>query len=301
MADILTLTHGELALDVAPAIGGSIVGFRVGDTPILRETTPEALASGDATKLASFPLVPFSGRIAWARFAFGGEEHALAPNFGENPHYLHGFGWRSAWSVSRRADASVTLVLDHDPEAGPESAGKWPYRMRAELTYALEPGALTMTLAVENRDARPMPCGLGFHPYFPRRPGATLRFHAAGVWLPDDDEIPTRRAAPAGDFDFSTPKPVESVTLDNAFAGFGGTAELTFPDRKLALAMDAQALFTHCVVFVPPGKDFFCVEPVSHMPDAINRMAEVEDHGLRILAPHERLVGAARIGVERLP
>lgn len=301
MADILTLTNGELALDVAPEIGGSIVGWRIGDTPILRETTEEALASGDATKLASFPLVPFSGRIAWARFAFCGEEHALAPNFGGNPHYLHGFGWRSRWAVGRRDEASVTLVIEHDPDADPQATGRWPYRMRAELAYALTPGALTMTLTVENRDPRPMPCGLGFHPYFPRRPGATLRFRAASVWLPDENEIPTRREAPAGDYDFSTPKEVESVTLDNAFAGFGGKAELSFPDRKLALVMDAEALFSHCVVFVPPGKDFFCVEPVSHMPDAINRMAEVKDHGLRILAPHERLVGSARIGVERLP
>ena len=301
MTQIVSLADGELSLDIAPEIGGSIVGFRIGDTPILRETTDEALASGDATKLASFPLVPFSGRIAWARFAFCGEEHALTPNFGENPHYLHGFGWRSRWTVGRRDAASVTLMLDHDPATGPEAAGRWPLAMRAELTYALERGALSMTLAVENRDARPMPCGLGFHPYFPRRPGATLRLRAAGVWMPDENEIPTRREAPAGDTDFSTPKEVDGVTLDNAFCGFGGKAELTFPDRKLALVMDAEALFSHCIVFVPPGKDFFCVEPVSHMPDAVNRMSEVKDHGLRILAPNERLVGAARIGVERLP
>lgn len=299
MTEIIATTNGELSLEVAPGLGGSIVGFRIGDTPILRETSDEALASGDATLTACFPLVPFSGRIADAAFAFCGETHRLTPNFGAGPHYLHGFGWRSAWAVGQRGENAVTLVLDHDPEG--EGAGLWPYRMRAELTYALEASALTMTLAVENRDARPMPCGLGFHPYFPRRPGATLRFLATSVWIADEREIPARREAPTGDFDFSAAKEVDGVTLDNAFAGFGGRAELTFPDRGLALKLGAEALFTHCVVFVPPEKDFFCVEPVSHMPDAINRMPQVRDHGLRILAPNERIVGSARLGVERLP
>ncbi|GGK18389.1 aldose 1-epimerase [Salinarimonas ramus] len=299
MTDILTLTNGELALDLAPEIGGAITGFRVGDVAVMRETTPEMLASADATQTASFPLVPFSGRIDRARFAFCGEEHRLVPNFGESPHYLHGFGWRSAWAVGPRSENAVTLVLDHDAQG--DAAGSWPFRMRAELTYALEPHSLVMTLAVENRDARPMPCGLGFHPYFPRRPGTTLRFRATNVWISDEREIPVRREAPTGDFDFSAAKEVASVTLDNAFSGFGGRADIVFPDLRLALAISADAAFTHCVVFVPPGKDFFCVEPVSHMPDAINRMPEVKDHGLRILAPNERIVASARIAVERLP
>ncbi|WP_052340888.1 aldose 1-epimerase [Salinarimonas rosea] len=299
MTEIVTLTNGELALDLAPALGGAIAGFRVGDVPILRETTPEMLASGDATLTSSFPLVPVSGRIDRGRFAFCGEEHRLVPNFGDSPHYLHGIGWRSAWDVGVRGGSAATLVLDHDP-AG-DGAGLWPYRMRAELTYALETTSLVMTLAVENRDARPMPCGLGFHPYFPRRPGATLRFRATSVWIADEREIPVRREAPTGDFDFSAPREVETAALDNAFSGFGGEAQIVYPDRRLALAVTADALFGHCVVFVPPGKDFFCVEPVSHMPDAINRMPEVKDHGLRILAPNERLVASARIAVERLP
>ena len=44
----------------------------------------------------------------------------------------------------------------------------------------------------------------------------------------------------------------------------------------------------HFVVYTPPGKDFFCAEPVSHMPDAINRMDEPE-HGLIVLHPGETM------------
>lgn len=299
MPSIVSLRSGELCLDVAPEIGGSIVRFRHGDTPLMREASAEALVAGEATGMASFPLVPMSNRIAFARFAFGGEEHRLTRNFGDNPHHLHGFGWRSSWRVASAREDRVTLALDHDP-AG-EGARIWPYALSAELTYALSGDTLTMSLAVVNRDARPMPAGLGFHPYFPRRPGATLRFRAEGVWIPDDAELPDHREVAQGAFDFRAAKPVADVTLDHAFLGFAGRAAITFPDLKLALALEADPIFSHAVVFVPPGKDFFCVEPVSNMTDAVNRMAAEPDHGLRILAPHERLEGSAGLKVERLP
>ena len=42
------------------------------------------------------------------------------------------------------------------------------------------------------------------------------------------------------------------------------------------------------MVYTPPGRGYFCVEPVTHMTDAINRM-DVAGHGLRVLAPGETL------------
>ena len=39
-------------------------------------------------------------------------------------------------------------------------------------------------------------------------------------------------------------------------------------------------LFGHLIVYTPPGEDFFCVEPVSHMTDAINRMDGDDRHRL---------------------
>jgi len=39
-------------------------------------------------------------------------------------------------------------------------------------------------------------------------------------------------------------------------------------------------------VFTPQDKDYFCVEPVSHVSNAIH-MADPAAHGLRTLAPAE--------------
>jgi aldose 1-epimerase len=54
------------------------------------------------------------------------------------------------------------------------------------------------------------------------------------------------------------------------------------------------------VVYVPAGRDFFAVEPVSHMNNAINR-PDIADHGLRVLLPDERLTAKVRFQVESLP
>ena len=299
MTDIVGLRRGELSLDVAPEIGASITRFRLGETPLLREPSAEDLAERGPRACGSFPLVPMSNRIAHARFSLCGETRELVRNFGDNPHNLHGFGWRSRWDVAERTEDRVVLTLDHVPHG--DAAAIWPYAMSARLTYALADDALETTLEVVNKDRRPMPAGLGIHPYFPRRPGATLRFEADGVWIPDAIELPDHRAPLEGDFDFRAARPVAEVTLDHGFFGFRGSAAITYPDLKIALAIDSDPLFSHAVVFVPPGRDYFCVEPVSHMTDAINRMADEPDHGLRILAPHERLEGAIRITVERLP
>jgi galactose mutarotase-like enzyme len=39
------------------------------------------------------------------------------------------------------------------------------------------------------------------------------------------------------------------------------------------------------------------LEPVTNMPDAINRMEDVADQGLVVLAPGEMLTAVARMGV----
>ena len=43
---------------------------------------------------------------------------------------------------------------------------------------------------------------------------------------------------------------------------------ITWPDRRTTIEADAS--LRHLVVYTPPRERFFCVEPVSHMNDAIN-------------------------------
>jgi aldose 1-epimerase len=47
-------------------------------------------------------------------------------------------------------------------------------------------------------------------------------------------------------------------------------------------------------VFTPSWADFFCIEPVSHVPDAMNRPDLPTEHAMRVLQPNETLGGTVR-------
>jgi aldose 1-epimerase len=71
-----------------------------------------------------------------------------------------------------------------------------------------------------------------------------------------------------------------------------------WPENRLRLAIDSDPLFAHTVVYVPPERDFVCVEPVSHLANAVNLApVGVADTGLRILAPGETFSGSIRFRV----
>ena len=54
------------------------------------------------------------------------------------------------------------------------SPGTFPFRYRGHVRYALGAEGLSILLRVTSRDHRPMPAGLGIHPYFPKHKGARL-------------------------------------------------------------------------------------------------------------------------------
>jgi aldose 1-epimerase len=289
----ITIAAGDLTLDLAPGAGGAVAAFRAGATPLLRPTSdPE---EADVRAMAAYPLIPYSNRIAGGRFVFDGTAHALRLNFGDHPNSIHGNAWQRAWTVAEAGPDAARLTLDHDPAR--DGADGWPFAYRAEQRFALDARGLTLTLRVENAAPRGAPAGLGWHPFFPLRDGTTLRFDAARVWLNDADMLPVAQVDAPRDWDFHAPRPPRGAGLDNCFAGWGGSADVAWPDAGLALRMTAGAPFGHLVVYTAVSGETVAVEPVSHMNDAVNRMGDTPGHGLRTLAPGEALEGTIRLDV----
>ncbi|HET7879835.1 MAG TPA: aldose 1-epimerase [Acetobacteraceae bacterium] len=286
--EMLTLQSGDSSLVLAPEIGGAIVGWRLGAVPVMRLPAPDALMAGNVRGLACFPLVPFSNRIAWGRFRWDGVDYALDRNFGDHPHTIHGVGWKRPWQVADASPASATLALRHD--AGGDQARAWPFPFVAEQQFTLTADALQLRLSMRNEHHAAAPAGLGWHPHFPLRGAPTLRFSAGQVWLNGADSLPSREEPVPPDWDHAAGRPVGSATLDNCFAGWDGLAMIDWGDGT-GLRIEADETFRHVVIYTPPNRPYFCVEPVSHMTDAINRM-DVPGHGLRVLAPGETLNGS---------
>ena len=265
------LHAGALRLVVRPDLGGCIAGLWHRDTPILRSTKPALLVN--SRQSGSFPLVPYSNRLGYRRFRWKGHDHTTQANFDDNPHSLHGVGWLRAWEVVSTSAVEVVLRYRHLADAD------WPFAFEATQYFTLTPQSLTVQMVVSNTGEQAQPVGLGWHPYFPKRARSRLHIELSDRWDSDATQLPVRKVAQPGiDSDIS------HLDFDNCFEGWKGPARIRDEKFSLQLSSSLQLL----VVYTPQDKDYFCVEPVSHVSNAIH-MADPLAHGLRSLAPGETL------------
>jgi aldose 1-epimerase len=275
------LRAGALRLALRPDIGGSLAGFWHGELPVLRSVDPAALEG--PRQSACFPLVPYSKRLGYKRFRWPGREHTTIANFGDDyPHSLHGSAWQQPWRVIGSDERSAELMLTQRSDA------HWPYTFDVVQRFELTEDTLSVRLHFTNIDARTQPVGLGWHPYFPKRARSRLHAEVSGRWESDAaTHLPTRRVAQQG-----IDGEVRHMNFDHCFDGWRGAARL----RDEALSVSVTSSLPYLVVYTPPDSDYFCVEPVSHVSNAIH-MADPAAHGLVAVGAAETLEASLKIEV----
>ncbi len=278
---IVELRAGALSLALRPDIGGSIAGFWHGEQPVLRSVEPAALTG--PRQSACFPLAPYSNRLGYKRFRWQGREHTTLANFGDDyPHSLHGSAWQQPWRVVRSGDSSAELLYTQRSDA------HWPFAFDVVQRFELDGDALTVRLVFTNIDARTQPVGLGWHPYFPKRARSRLHVECSGRWESDSrTHLPTRRVAQQG-----VDGEVRHLDFDHCFEGWRGAARV----RDEALSLAVSSSLSYLVVYTPPAGDYFCVEPVSHVSNAVH-MADPAAHGLAAVGAAETLEAWMKIEV----
>ncbi|MBX9817888.1 MAG: aldose 1-epimerase [Burkholderiaceae bacterium] len=286
MTSTLTLRHGDLLCDIKPELGGSIAGLWLGTDPVLSSLPGAQMQT--VRQSGSYPLVPFSNRIGQAQLQWAGTSHPLVRNFDPEPHAIHGVGWQRPWAVLESSDTFALLSLEHRADAA------WPFDFDCSQAFKLEAGALEMSLSITNQSPVAAPVGLGWHPFFPKRPGTEVQFTATGRWEMGSDKLPTHRESHPG-----LHQTVESLTVDHCFDGWGGV--LTLQDAVLRVRVSSA--LSRLVVYTHPERDNIAVEPVSHVNNALNLMAQTgaraEDLGVVILQAGQTYSCEMRIDVER--
>lgn len=284
MFETIDIASGALRATIVPACGGALAGLWHGGTAVLRPA-PDPARMTSPREGACFALVPYSNRLGHRRFRWHGQAFEVQPNFdAATPHALHGVGWRRAWRVASSTSSCVDLALLHRADVD------WPFAFEATQRLELRGDTLTMHLAVRNTDARTQPVGLGWHPYFTRRAGARLSATVRTRSEKGADALPTHEAAHAP-FDAAR---IDALDVDHGYAGWDGAA--TIDDD--AFAIELRASVDRLVVFTPPGREFFCVEPVTHATNALNA-ADPCAHGVIALAPDQAMTATATLQVTR--
>lgn len=285
------LRAGPLRLAVDPAVGGSISAFEWCDGserwPILRRC-PDPLEQ--VLDAASFPLVPYVNRIRDGRFTFRGREVRLQPNMAGDPSPLHGQGWLNPWEIEEQNETSASLKFRHE-------AGEWPWAYEARQHFELDDGGLSLKLDCRNLSDDPMPCGLGFHPYFPCGTNTVLDTEVEVAWTIDEKVLPVERVPATGRYDLRD-RPICGQNLDNGFGGWSGEAAIADPAWPFSVRVTSpDAKFFQ--VYSPANGGIFVAEPVSHANAALNAPeSDWPELGMRVLVPGERMNLSMRLAVE---
>lgn len=287
MSDRIVLKAHGWEVEIASHIGASITRCAYKGQDVLRPVTKADFTAEDT---GCFPLVPFSNRIENGTFEFDSVDVKLPANVKGQAHPLHGFGWQAQWDIVTVTPASCELSFDY-------AGGDWPWPFQARYVFGITEQGFMQTLSLQNRSDVLMPVGLGFHPYFFGNQDTKLQFNSKGIWRADNTVLPTK-------FEntdlFERARSVVSSNYDNCFSGWDGNAQITWPNQNYRLQMSANANCNHAVLYSPPNEKFFCLEPVTHMNNALSGRYPKPYSNAHILRSNESYMATMHFSMKRV-
>lgn len=296
-AGLIALTAGASSAVIDPRLGGALLDLSHAGEPVLRRASEEALRTLGVRAAACYPLLPYANRIAGGQLPAAGRIFTLRANFPPEPHAVHGLGWQRPWELVRAEASMAELILQYEAD----TPADWPFAFEARQSFELDGSGLAIELSLTNRDVSAWPAGLGLHPNFPLRTGASLQFEAAGAWSNGPDHLPADPVCGAA-WDFTKARPIAALALDHDFHGWRGQARIgtgtgTGFGSASAIRICASEVFSVLRVFTAVGRGFFAVEPMTHVADAVHRPV-FAGSGYRLLQPGETLTGTVAIMLE---
>ncbi len=297
-ADPRTLAAGDLEAVFLPGAGMIGASLRHKGVEVLgRVEDLEAAAAKGST--GGIPLLhPWANRLAGYDYRAAGREVTLDPNSDllhkeEHGLPIHGAVWaRLKWQVTDvRADRLAARLDWSDPAL----LAVFPFHHRLEMTVALDPDGLTIETTLVAGSDGPVPVSFGFHPYFslPGVPRAEWRLSLPAMrrLSLDDRQIPTGAKATFA----ATDGPIGTTTFDDGFALTAPTATLAIEGGGRRIAVEFREGYPYAQVFVPPGRDFVALEPMTAPTNAL-----ASGDGLHLVAAGDRLRATFRVGVSAL-
>jgi aldose 1-epimerase len=302
--------------EVWPALGFNCYRWqarRGGQALELLYQAADLFHDGRPTRSGIPVLFPFPNRIRDGRFTWDGRAYQLPQIDPAKKNAIHGFACRHPWRVlGHGADANSAWVsgVFRCSQDGAESRALWPADHEIQLTIRLGAGSLRLEAEVYNPDSVNLPFGLGYHPYF-RLPFAgsgtadecLLTVPARSFWklvesLPSGERLPVDAAC-----DLNRARRFGELNVDTVLTDLpAASAEL--PERAVlegtpgtALRLFADTAFREVVIFTPPHRQAFCVEPYTCATDAINLQQHGVEAGWRVLPPGQRWRGVVELRI----
>lgn len=250
MPQTIRIENRELAVEIS-SLGAEMQSLQTADGR-------DFLWNGDAAWWTgrSPILFPIVGKAPGDRLAVNGTTYPMAQ---------HGIARRREFEIVEQTATSCR----HELVSTDETREVYPFDFRLTLEHRLEGRALSVTAAVDNTGATPLPFGIGFHPAFLwPLPGAEGRPHHVTL---DNGAEPGVVQLVDGLIGKTLPtSPFQAGRLELKHALFDNDA-LIFPEgagTALTFAADGgpSLAFTfenlpNIALWQKPGAPFLCVEP----------------------------------------
>lgn len=254
---MIEISAGGMTAAVAPELGGAVMRLALAGRDLLRPAPSLEAVAADPRAAACYPCVPWFGRL-FGGLTAGGRRYDIAPTLPacDPDHPLHGVGWINAWRVEAQRADSLRCVFEYAP-----APLGFPFPFRAVQDFTVSATDFRIVLSLTNTGSTPMPAGLGLHPFFSKSKETLLRFSARRLWAPGATGSGEFHAI-AAPFDFSQGASPPESTIDHSYEGWEGAAAIL--DGKDGVEMNSDAPYLH--LYAPAEGDFFCLEPVTHLP-----------------------------------
>lgn len=309
---VLILDDGQgNFVEIAPSLGFNCYRWHSAGQEILY-TAPDYFEDNRPTR-SGFPILfPFPNRIRDGHFVWEGKEYQLPKNDPAAKNAIHGFACRHPWRLIDQGtnDKNVWLTGEFQgSKDAPQTLELWPADYKVTLTYRFQGRWLSIVAEVANPDTRPLPWGLGYHPYFTTGPyggdDAQVLIRANKYWelvdsLPTgkqfllDDRRNCREARRFGDLQ------LDDVFTDLHASRGEGDLELQgwIGDGQRLLKLYCSRLFNQMVVFTPPHRQAICLEPYTCVTDAIHLQQQNIEPGWQVLAPGQSVTSTVFLKLE---
>ncbi len=243
----VTIANDALTVTVSP-LGAEMQSLVTADGRNWLWSGDPAVWSGRAPIL--FPMV---GRAPDDQVSIEGKRYGMNQ---------HGFARRSGFALAERSATACRFVL----EASEVTRAVYPFAFGLSVAYRLDERAVVVTAEVENRDHRPMPFGIGFHPAFAWPLPGAMGPHR--VWLDNGGEPalvrlsgglvkPERLASPFHDGELTLERAMFEADAMLFPEGAGAGARYGTDDQQVHLSWENLPNFA---VWSKPGP-FVCLEP----------------------------------------
>lgn len=287
----LTLTNGALTATFLPGLGMTGVSMRCDGREHL--ALPGGLAALRRGSTLGLPLLaPWANRLSRWRYRVAGIDvdlDGLPLHTDGNGLPIHGLlvgrpGWRVERCSTARGRPSVRAAVDVDDPA-------FPFPHRVEVTAKVSDRRLQVDTTIVPTGSRAVPVAFGWHPYL-RLPGTPRRSwrlrlpdrsHVAldGRGIPVGGELAERREA----------EPIGRRTFDDLYR-LHRDRHLALESEDCAVSMRPGAGYEYAQVWVPPGRPFAALEPMT------SRTNSLVDGTPPLVAPGDTYTASFTLAVE---